>query len=305
MPEILAGYSNIISKFVASLIIVSSAFLINRLVSRLLQLRVNIPTHVYTLRMLARNALFILSGLLILAIWLGFGSNFTAAIGIFGAGIAFASQEVVGSFAGYLSIVTGNIFYIGDRVRIGDVVGDVVDIGMLRTTVMEIGGWVRADQYTGRVVTVANRAIFSDPVFNYTQDWPYLWDEITLPITYESDWRHAGEILLEHGKEYTGEFETQAQSRVAELTRRYPVQEMELGVEPTLYVVMTDNWIELTLRYAVVPHERRVVASSLHNDILQHFESEEDITIASATFDIVGFPPLEGDVTVSRTADRS
>ena len=305
MSEILAGYSDIISKVVASLIIVSSAFLLNRLVSKLLQLRVNIPTHIYTLRMLVRNTLLILSGLLVLATWLGFGSNFTAALGIFGAGIAFASQEVIGSFAGYLNIVTGNIFYIGDRVRIGDVVGDVVDIGMLRTTVMEIEAWVRADQYTGRMVTVANRAIFSGPVFNYTQDWPYLWDEITLPITYDSDWQLAREILLDHGREYTSEFEARARSGINELIRRYPIQEMGLNVEPTLYVIMTDNWIELTLRYVVDPHERRAVASNLHSDILQHFESEEEITIASATFDIVGFPPLEGDVRVSGEAQPS
>jgi small-conductance mechanosensitive channel len=305
VSEILAGYSDILSKVVASLIIVSFTFLLNRLIGRLLQLRVNIPTHVYTLRMLVRNTLLILSGLLVLATWMGFGSNFTAAIGIFGAGIAFASQEVVGSFAGYLNIVTGNIFYIGDRVRIGDVVGDVVDIGMLRTTVMEIEAWVRADQYTGRMVTVANRAIFSGPVFNYTQDWPYLWDEITLPITYDSDWRLAREILLDHGREYTSEFETRARSGINELIRRYPIQEMGLNVEPTLYVIMTDNWIELTLRYVVDPHERRAVASNLHSDILQHFESEEEITIASATFDIVGFPPLEGDVRVSGEAQPS
>jgi small-conductance mechanosensitive channel len=93
---------------------------------------------------------------------------------------------VIGSFAGYLNIVSGKVYRISDRVRIRNVVGDVMDISILRTTVMEIGEWVQADQYTARIVTIANRAVFADPVYNYTQHWGYLWDEITVPITYTS-----------------------------------------------------------------------------------------------------------------------
>ena len=90
-------------------------------------------------------------------------------MGILGTGIAFASQEIIGSLAGYLNILTGNLYRISDRVRIGNVVGDVLDISLMRTMVMEIGEWVKADQYTGRIVSIANRAVFSDPVINYTQ----------------------------------------------------------------------------------------------------------------------------------------
>ncbi len=300
MPQISDVYIDIIRNTISSAVVLSLTFLIHRVIARLLRLRIKDSSAFHTLRMLTRNSLFVLGGLLILAIWLGAGSNLAVTMGVFGAGIAFASQEVIGSFAGYLNIVIGGVFHIGDRVRIGDVVGDVVDIGMLRTTVMEIEGWVRADQYTGRMVTVANRMIFSDSVFNYTQHWPYLWDEIMLPITYDSNWHLAGQILLEHGRDYTGDFQEQAKSIFGELRKRYPLQ--ETPVEPSLYVVMTDNWIEMTLRYVVDPHERRVVASKLHHDILQHFEAEDAITIASATFEVVGFPPLEGNVTGSGEA---
>jgi small-conductance mechanosensitive channel len=244
--------------------------------------------------MLVRNAVFLVGASVILLIWLGFGSNFTVAMGILGAGIAFASQETIGSFAGYLSIVTGNLYHIGDRVCIGDVTGDVLDISMLRTTLMEIGAWVKAEQYTGRVVTIANRAVFSDPVFNYTQHWEYLWDEITIPVTYGSDWRQAGEILLEHGEEYTTHLQARAQARLRDLMGRYPLHEQ--SVQPRLYVVMTDNWIELTLRYVVEARERRKVMAQLHNEVLQHFEERPDITVASATFEIVGFPALRGNL---------
>ncbi|MFP3897034.1 MAG: mechanosensitive ion channel family protein [Anaerolineales bacterium] len=300
MPQISDVYIDIIRNTISSVVVLSLTFLIHRVIARLLRSRIKESTDFHTLRMLTRNTLLLLSGLLILAVWLGAGSNFAVSLGVFGAGIAFASQEIIGSFAGYLNIVIGGVFHIGDRIRVGDVVGDVVDIAVLRTTVMEIEGWVRADQYTGRMVTIANRMIFSDSVFNYTEHWPYLWDEIMLPVTYDSDWRLAGQILLEHGRDYTGDFQERAKSIFGELRKRYPLQ--ETPVEPSLYIAMTDNWIEMTLRYVVDPHERRVVASKMHHDILQRFEAEDAITIASATFEVVGFPPLKGSVTGSGKA---
>jgi small-conductance mechanosensitive channel len=294
MPQIPAYYLDIILKLLFSLLILVSTLVIHRGLHNLLQRRIGDPAHMHTLSMLIRNTLYVASGIMILLVWLGSGSNLTVAMGILGAGIAFASQEVIGSFAGYVNIVTGNLYRIGDRVRIGDVVGDVLDISILRTTVMEIGEWVQADQYTGRVVTIANRFVFSAPVFNYTQHWRYLWDEIMIPVTYTSDWRQAGEIMLQHGQSYTTHLKEQAQKQIESLAEQYPLH--DTTVEPTLYVVMTDNWIELTLRYVVEAHERRGVKARLHNELLQHFEAEPNITVASATFEIVGFPPLTGSV---------
>lgn len=295
MPQIPATYLDIIRKLISSLVVLLLTLGAIRAASNLLKVRVKDPSHMYTLRMLVRNTVLIIGCVIILSIWLGFGSSFTVAMGILGAGIAFASQEVIGSFAGYLNIVTGNLLRIGDRVRIGSVVGDVLDITLLRTTVMEIGEWVKADQYTGRIVNIANRVVFSDPVFNYTQHWPYLWDEIMIPITYDSNWRRAAEIMLEDGQEYSSRFLTQARAELSDMMKRYPALH-DTPVEPMLYIVMTDNWIEMTLRYVVEAVRRREVKGQLHHELLQRFESEPDITVASATFEIVGFPPLKSDI---------
>ena len=293
MPQIPTLYVDVISKLLFSLLTLILTLIANRTLRNVLKVRVEDPAHLHTLYMLTRNTIYAACGVVVLFIWLGTGSNFTVAMGILGAGIAFASQEVIGSFAGYVNIVTGNLYHIGDRVRIGDVTGDVLDISILRTTVMEIGEWVQADQYTGRIVTVANRVVFSDPVFNYTQCWQYLWDEIMIPVTYKSDWQRAGEIMLEHARKYTSHFHEQAETQLAEMMKVYPVQ--VTTVEPTLYIIMTDNWIEITLRYVVEPRERRQVKGQLHHELLQHFQSEPTITVASATFEIVGFPPLRSE----------
>jgi small-conductance mechanosensitive channel len=170
------------------------------------------------------------------------------------------------------------------------VVGDVMDISILRTTVMEIGEWVKADRYTGRIVTVANRVVFADPVYNYTQHWGYLWDEITIPVTYASNWQRAAEVMMEHGREYTQELHADAEARLTKMIDRYPLQ--RTSVAPTIYLAMTDNWIEITLRYIVDAMERRKIKGQLHRELLQHFQEEPNITVASMTVEIVGLPPL-------------
>jgi small-conductance mechanosensitive channel len=133
--------------------------------------------------------------------------------------------------------------------------------------------------------------VFGDPVFNYTKRWPYLWDEVMIPVTYESDWRGAVELMLEHGREYTESFQARAETELARLAADFGLQ--ETTVAPTAYVVMTDNWIELTLRYVVEARDRRRVKALLHEELLRHVQEAPDISVASATFEIVGFPPLK------------
>jgi small-conductance mechanosensitive channel len=265
--------------------------IVYRTIRNAIKRRVEDATRLQSVRVAVRNALAVTGFVIVVIIWLPTGNNLLTALGILGAGLAIASQEMVGSLVAGLNIWAGNVYRIGDRVRVGEVVGDVMDISLLRTTVMEVGEWVKADQYTGRVVTVANRTVWVSPVYNFTQHWGYLWDEITLPITYESDWQRAAEIMLEHGQMYTEELQSDAEAKLSRMIDRFPLKETK--VEPTLYLAMTDNWIELTLRFVVDAQERRGVKGRLHRDLLQHFQAEEKIALASTTIEIVGFPPLE------------
>ncbi len=126
-------------------------------------------------------------------------SALTVAFGVAGAGIAFALQEVIASVAGWVAVSFGSFYRVGDRVQLGGIKGDVIDIGILRTTIMQIGEWVNSDQYNGRIVRVANSFVFKEPVFNYSGEFPFLWDEIMVPIKYGSDYKQARRILEEQG----------------------------------------------------------------------------------------------------------
>ena len=132
--------------------------------------------------------------------------SITVALGVASAGIAFALQEVIVIFAGYLAISFGRFYKIGDRVQLSGTVGDVIDIGVFSTTLMEVGEWVKADQYSGRVVRIANSFVFTEPVYNFSADFPYLWDEIVLPIKYGSDIQMTRSILQQVGADVVGEF---------------------------------------------------------------------------------------------------
>lgn len=118
-------------------------------------------------------------------------SGLTVAFGVAGAGIAFALQEVIASVAGWIAITFGKFYSPGDRLQLGGITGDVIDIGIQRITLMECGQWVNGDNYNGRIVRVSNSFIFKEPVFNYSADFPFLWDEIVLPVRYGSDWEYA------------------------------------------------------------------------------------------------------------------
>ncbi|MBT8382782.1 MAG: mechanosensitive ion channel family protein, partial [Ignavibacteria bacterium] len=128
----------------------------------------------------------------------------TVAFGVAGAGIAFALQEVIASFAGWFAISFAKFYKPGDRVQLGGIKGDIIDIGILRTTLMEVGQWVNGDLYNGRVVRIANSFVFKEPVFNYSGEFPFLWDEITIPVKYGCDYKFSKDLFKNISNEILG-----------------------------------------------------------------------------------------------------
>jgi len=208
------------------------------------------------------------------------------------AGIALALQEVITSVAGWLAIASGNAFKPGDRIELGGVRGDVIDIGVLRTTLMEIGQWVDADQYCGRIVRVANSAVFKQPVYNYTAHFPFLWDEIVVPIRYGSDRARARELLVEAANAVTGDYTERTRTTWNQLVERFMIEDANLT--PMVSLVATDNWLQYTVRYVVDVKSRRTTRDRLFERVLAAIDnSKGTVQLASATLQIVN-PPEPG-----------
>jgi len=217
--------------------------------------------------------------------------NLTVAFGVAGAGIAFALQEVIASIAGWVAISLGGFYAVGDRVQVGGISGDVIDIGMLRTTVMEIGQWVKADLYNGRIVRIANSFVFKEPVFNFSADFHFLWDEITVPVKYGSDYHAAREILRAIAYSEVGGFIPEAQKDWDQMVGKFMIEKETL--EPMVTMIANDNWMEFTVRYVIDFKKRRFIKDRLFTKILDAFEETGGkVSLASATFHLVDAPAL-------------
>jgi small-conductance mechanosensitive channel len=204
----------------------------------------------------------------------------TVTLGLAGAGIAFALQEVIASVAGWIAISFGQFYIVGDRVELGGIRGDVIQIGVLRTTLMEIGKWVKADQYNGRTVRIANSLVFSDPVYNYSDQISFIWDEITIPVRYGSDHRLAREILLQVAEEIIGSRLKALEDEWEVMRQKYPLE--QASVEPSVFLIADDNWMHVTLRYPVDAKQRRQIHDRLFVRVLDAIaETEGRVALAS------------------------
>jgi small-conductance mechanosensitive channel len=236
----------------------------------------------------------------ILSIWFRGGTQLTTFLGLVTAGIAFALQQVITALAGYIVILRGKNFTVGDRIVMGGVRGDVIALGFIQTTIMEMGQppavqstdpamWVKARQYTGRIVTISNAKIFSEPVYNYTRDFPYIWEELSLPISYKDDREKAEQILLEAARKHSIDPKDLDPAAVNEMRRRYAMEVPEMA--PKVYLRLTDNWVELTVRFLTSEHGVRDAKDQMSRGIIAALD-RAGIGIASGTYEVVGMPPL-------------
>ena len=246
----------------------------------------------YRLRKLVNAAGILAVIILITIVFSDKLGNLTVAFGVAGAGIAFALQEVIASIAGWVAVSFGNFYSVGDRVQLGGITGDVIDIGVLRTTIMETGQWVKGDQYNGRIVRVANSFVFKEPVFNYSGDFPFLWDEITVPVKYGSDYRLAREILQKIVDAALGEFVPKAKHTWQEMVNKYRIEDAR--IEPMILLIANDNWMEFTVRYVTDYKRRRSTKDMLFTRILEEFDATDGkVSLASTTFDLVSAPVIK------------
>jgi small-conductance mechanosensitive channel len=238
--------------------------------------------------------------LLLISVWITPGTDITTGIGLLSAGLAFALQQVVLSLAAYVVILRGDTFSVGDRITLGGVRGDVVRLGFLKTTIMEMGQppavsstdpavWVGSRQYTGRLVTVTNGVIFGEPVYNYTREFPYLWEEIVLPIPFGADRAQAEAILLAAARDHAEVGDEVAEVAMLDMRSRYALS--DASVVPAVYVRITDSWVELALRFLVNPRGVRDVKDAMSRQVLDELDAA-GISIASATYDIGAMPTV-------------
>jgi small-conductance mechanosensitive channel len=239
--------------------------------------------------------------LTIASIWFDNPARLAQVAGLIGAGVAFAMQRVITAVAGYFVILRGKTFNVGDRIVMGGVRGDVIDLSFMQTRIMEMGQspkeqgdapsmWIRSRQFTGRIVTVTNDKVFDEPVYNYTREFPYIWDEINLPVRYQDDREQAERILLDAAQKHALTRDKIDKDELKRLDENFGI---DIGqIDPQTFWRITDNWLEVTVRFLAPDHGIRHIKDKMSRDILAGLDKAK-IGIASGTYAIVEVPPIK------------
>lgn len=235
----------------------------------------------YRVRKLVAYVTWPLAFLVIGRIWfVGFQSVSTY-LGLLSAGLAIAMQTPLVNLAGWAFILWRQPFRVGDRIQLGDHRGDVIDLRIFNFSLVEIGNWVDADQSTGRVLHIPNGKVFNEVLANYGQGFQYIWNEIAVLLTFESDWRRAKALLREVADQHSPSISDAAQQQLREAAKKYMI--FYKALTPTVYTSVRDSGVLLTIRYLCDPRQRRGSEEQVWEAILDAFAGHDDIDFAYPT----------------------
>ncbi len=219
--------------------------------------------------------------ILIGTVWVPAFKQFGAFLGLIAAGLAIALKDPITNMAGWLFIIIRKPFVVGDRVQVGDHTGDIIDIRLFQFTMLEIGNWVEADQSTGRIIHQPNGKVFLEPQANYSSGFEYIWNEIKVLITFESDWLKTKSILEEIIAKHAKDVDIKAQKEILEASKNYMIYYKNLT--PIVYTSVKDSGVQLTIRYLCNPRRRRGSENEIWEKILIQFDTQKDINFAYPT----------------------
>jgi len=288
--EELTGLSAAFQKHVLLTVIVLLAlWLLSRLLLRLIFQRQHDIRKQYQWRKTANYITTGLAILLLINIWFNGLQSIATFLGLLSAGLVVALREPLLSIAGWIFLVWKRPFHIGDRIQFGDHVGDVIDIRLFQFTLNEVREWVQGDQPTGRVMHIPNNRLFTTPLANYNYGFPYIWHEVPVHITFESNWQKAREILLEVTGRHCEKLSEATLLQVKRRSQRHLIFFDDL--DPKLYVKVVDNGVQLTVRYLSKIAGRRNSEHLIWVEVLAQFLAAQDIQFAYHTTRFYQTPP--------------
>ena len=268
-------------KLLFSILVVVALWLLHRFLRAGVTERIKNPERRYQWQKALGYTFTTLGVLTVSLVWIE-GVQYAATyLGLVSAGLAIALKDPITNVVAWVFILWRKPFEVGDRIEIGQYAGDVVDQRIFQFSMMEIGNWVDSDQSTGRILHIPNGMIFTSGVANYTHGPDYIWNEIPVLITFESDWEKAKRLLQEiadahdvsKNEETTREFEA--------ATRKFLLKYNKLT--PIVYTNVLDSGVSLTIRYLCKPRQRRGTAESIWEATLRAFANHTDIDLAYPT----------------------
>src|SRR5437660_6567624 len=276
------GISSVVQwRLLATLATMVGLWLVHRIALALVYRRVRDPRSRYSWRKTLTYLLYAVGIVIVGRMWFPGIESLTTILGFLSAGLAIALKDPVSNLAGWAFIIWRRTFEVGDRVQIGPNAGDVIDLGLFQFTLNEIGAWVDADQSSGRIIHIPNGMVFSDPVANYNKGFRYIWNEVPVVVTFESDWRKAKQILGKIAVKHAEHLTAQAEQELLAASQQYLINYRKLT--PIVYTSVVDYGVQLTIRYLIEPRKRRGTEHAIWEDILTEFAAAPDIDLAYHT----------------------
>jgi small-conductance mechanosensitive channel len=263
-----------------SILIIICIWLLRRAILRMVMPRLASAEQRYRWNKVVQTVAIFLAIALIAPMWMGGFQNAATFLGLLSAGLAITLQEFIQNIAAWVVIVLRQPFKVGDRVQIGNYAGDVIDQGVLQFSLIEIGNWVDADQSTGRILNVPNSLIFKEVLANYYSGFDFIWNEVQVLITHDSNWQKAKTLLLEIITKHAGHLVESARKHMDQASRQYLVYSSNLT--PAVYTCVVEKGIILTVRYVCKPRQRRNSAQTVWEEILEVFSQHADIQFMRA-----------------------
>jgi small-conductance mechanosensitive channel len=269
------------SRLVGTIFTIALVFVLRRVSRRVLARAIADTSTRYLANKGVAYGLGVIGLIALLRIWTDGMTGMATYLGLASAGLAIALQDPLTNLAGWLFIIIRSPFSVGDRIQIGSHVGDVVDIRIFRTILLEIGNWVHADQSTGRLIHVPNGWVFKNTVASYDQAFGYIWNELELTLTFESNWKKAKDVLTRTVSDHAEKLTVDAQERLLAAAEHYHIKFAKLT--PVVWTSVADSGIRLTMRYLCRPRERRSSASEIWESVLESLEGMPDVDLAYPT----------------------
>ncbi|MEJ2637804.1 MAG: mechanosensitive ion channel, partial [Calditrichia bacterium] len=266
------------TKLLTSIIIILILGLLRRILLRVVWKRTEDVQLRYRWQKSITYAAVILGVFGVVRVWFAGIESLATYLGLITAGLAIALKDLVASIAGWLFILSRRPFMLGDRIQIGQHQGDVIDVRVFKFTLMEVGNWIDAEQSTGRIIHIPNSFVLTEVLANYSRGFQFIWSEIPVLVTYESNWEKAKEILMKIAHEHAEHLTKTAEQRIKEASRRFMIFYGTLT--PTVYTTVKDSGILLTIRFLTEPRKRRGSEQTMWEAVLREFAKCDDIDFA-------------------------
>lgn len=267
------------NKYIVSGIIIVVVFILSLILERLVNKRIKNANVRHLSRKWIQYGRILIIILILLFTWLKDPSSITTVLGFASAGIALALHPVFVNIAGWLLIIVKKPINIGDRIEYKSIKGDVIDIQMFYTLILEVGNWVDGDQSTGRVVSIPNGKIFTENYFSTTIGFNGIWNEIKILITFDSNKEKAKKIIMDIANNLVNEEVLKTiEKEQMKMSQKYAIKPGK--ITPITYFTIQPSGVQIELRYITLARNRRGIKTQLSESIYEAIHSSDDIDFA-------------------------